>query len=268
MGRKYLISNIGIGDLLFFCCSILLNHEVGDTIEIKISKDSLLTYRENSNNYEIFCQKYINYFLSDFKINFLPKKSEVNYHWEIDPDLYHKIFKNDFVVKVIKDKLNLKKNGYEDCIVVFTKIRDLHSHLFSTISEEFFNSINQSGKKILLLGEREIKYGNEYSIHGKEKIYSIYDQCINNIDNDKLIDLTTNIYEFNDFSIESVLNDINIIINSSTTYVFGGGGFFCLSLFTGKLTSLTNTEYKNSFYSDYNQNIFSDINKFTEHLKK
>ena len=268
MGRKYLISNIGVGDLLFFCCSVLLNHEVGDTIEIKISKDSLLTYRENSYKYEMFCQELINYFLSDFKINFLPKKSEVNYHFEIDNDLYHRIFKNDFVVKVIKDKLNLKKNGYEDCIVVFTKIRDLHSHLFSTISEDFFNSINQSGKKIILLGERKIKYGNEYSIHGKEKIYSIYDQCVNNIDNDKLIDLTTNIYEFNNFSLDSILKDISVINNSLTTYVFGGGGFFCLSLFTGKLTTLTTENNKNSFYSDYNQNIFSEINNFTEHLKK
>lgn len=268
MGRKYLISNIGVGDLLFFCCSVLLNHEVGDTIEIKISKSTLKIYRENSKNYEMFCQEFINYFLSDYKINFLSKTSEINYHFEIDNDLYHKIFKNDLVVKTIKDKLNIKKNDYNDCIVVFTKIRDLHSSLFSIISEEFFNSINQSGKKIILLGEKKLKYGNEYIRHGDEKIYTIYDKCVDNIDNDKLIDLTTNIYEFNDFSLDSILNDISIINNSLTTYVFGGGGFFCLSLFTGKLTTLTTENNKISFHSDYNQNVFSEINNFIEHLKK
>jgi hypothetical protein len=267
MSRKYLISNIGIGDLIFFCCSILLNHEIGETIEIKISKNSLKVYRENSVNYEIFCKNYIEYFLSNYEIKFLTE-GEANYHWELDPDTYARTFQNDFVVKTIKDKLNLKNDNYNDCIVVFTKIRDLHSSLFSTISEEFFKSINESGKKIILLGEKEIKYGNEYSRHGEEKIYSIYDQCINNIDNDKIIDLTINIYEFNDFSLDSIINDINIIFNSSTTYVFGGGGFFCLSLFTGKLTSLTNSNNKSWFYSDYNQNIFSELNEFTEHLNK
>jgi hypothetical protein len=266
MSRKYLISNIGIGDLIFFCCSILLNHEIGETIEIKISKNSLKVYRENSVNYEIFCKNYIEYFLSNYEIKFLTE-GEANYHWELDPDTYDRTFQNDFVVKTIKDKLNLKNDDYKDCIVVFTKIRDLHSSLFSMVSEEFFNYINQSDKKVILLGEKEVKYGGEYAIHGEQKIYSIYNKCINNINKDKIIDLTINIYEFNNFSLNSILNDINIIINSSETYVFGGGGFFCLSLFTGKLISLTNHDYKQLFYSKYNQNIFSEMNEFTNFLK-
>ena len=267
MDRKYLVSNIGIGDLIFFCCSIILNHKITDTIEVKLSKNTLKVYRENSTDYKVFCEEYIKYFLSDYTVNFLSEDTPTNYNWEIDPDLYDKIFQNNLVIGKIKDKLNLQNNDYKDCIVIFTKIRDLHSSLFSIISEDFFNYINQSNKKVILLGEKEIKYSNEYSIHGKEKIYSIYERCINNIQKDKLIDLTTDIYEFNNFSLNSILNDINIINNSSETYVFGGGGFFCLSLFTGKLKSLTNSEYKTHFHSKYNQYIVSNTNEFIKNIK-
>ncbi len=267
MNRKYLVNNIGIGDLIFFCCSIILNHETNEIIEVKLSKTTLKDYRGNSSSYELFCQEYIKYFLSDYTVNFLSDNSVTNYNWELHPDLYDRIFQNDLVIEKIKNKLNLNKNDYKDCIVIFTKIRDLHSSLFLTISQDFFNHINQTDKKIILLGEKEVNYGNEYSFHGKEKIYSIYNSCINNIDKEKLIDLTINTYEFNDFSLNNILNDINIINNSSKTYVFGGGGFFCLSLFTGKLISLTNNEYKKQFHSKYNQNIFSEMNEFTKNLK-
>jgi hypothetical protein len=267
MNRKYLVNNIGIGDLIFFCCSIMLNHKINETIEVKLSRSTLSIYRENSENYKIFCEEYIKYFLSDYTLNFLSDNSDTNYVWELNSDLYNNIFKNDLIIKKIKNKLDLKKDNHKDCIVIFTKIRELHSSLFSMVSEEFFNYINQSDKKVILLGEKEVKYGSEYAIHGKQKIYSIYNKCIDNINKDKVIDLTINIYEFNNFSLNSIINDINIIINSSETYVFGGGGFFCLSLFTGKLISLTNHDYKQLFYSKYNQNIFSEMNEFTNFLK-
>ena len=66
--KKYLISVLGIGDLIFFCGTILLNHKKGETIEIHLSKNILKLYRDNSNEYEKFCYEYIKYFLEDYNL--------------------------------------------------------------------------------------------------------------------------------------------------------------------------------------------------------
>ena len=138
----------------------------------------------------------------------------------------------------------------------------------NNLSKVFTENSNIGFSKLLieiLLGEKEIKYTGEYAIHGKNLIYSIYDHCVKNIKPEKIIDLTTNSYDFSGASLSNILKDCNIISNSTETYVFGGGGFFCLSLFTNKLVSLTNDEYKNIFYSDNNPRIFSDINEFNSY---
>ena len=41
--------------------------------------------------------------------------------------------------------------------------------------------INSTNSKIILIGEREVKYEGEYVFHGSNSIYSIYNEIIKNI---------------------------------------------------------------------------------------
>lgn len=270
MSKKYLIKNLGIGDLIFFCGTILSEHEENETIEYFLSKDILRLYRENSEEYETFCHEYIKYFLSNYNLIPLTDKSQTNFVWTVDYLRDNKILNTNLIVDSIQKKLSGYKNKIDEdkYLVIFTKARDLDISLFSKVSSIFFQSINNFDGKIVLLGEREIVYSGEYAIHGKNKIYSIYNDCIRNIDNKKIIDLTTNNFSFKEFSLTKILEDCTIISESEQTYIFGGGGFFCLSIFTDKLVSLTNDTYKNAFNTERNKNLFSNVDEFELYIKK
>jgi hypothetical protein len=118
------------------------------------------------------------------------------------------------------------------------------------------------------LGEQKVLYNEEYKVHGENMIYSLYDDYIKNINPSKIIDLTKETFDFEEFSITNFLSDFKLINNSFFTIVFGGGGFFCSSLFTGKLLSLTNRKYESTYKSKSFPNIFSNGNDFLRFLNK
>ena len=267
MNTKYLIKCIGIGDLIFFCSAILAEHKENEPVEYFLSKDTLRLYRKNSGEYEIFCHEYIKYFLSNYDIKILNNINETNRIWDTDFLRDGKILNNSSVIDTIKNKLIIKNKVYQDnYIVIFTKVRDLNLDVFSQVSTNFFRSVNTFEGKVVLLGERQVEYSGEYALHSKKNIYSIYQNCKENIAQNKIIDLTIENFDFNTFSLSKILEDCGIIMNSNKTYVFGGGGFFCLSLFTDKLVSLTNGIYRNAFYTKRNKNLFSSVDEFQKHL--
>ena len=110
--KKYLISVLGIGDLIFFCGTILLNHKKGETIEIHLSKNILKLYRDNSNEYEKFCYEYIKYFLEDYNLKILSNPTDTNYVFEISSDICQKVINNDEVRIIIQNKLNFHLECY------------------------------------------------------------------------------------------------------------------------------------------------------------
>lgn len=263
MERKYHVANMGIGDLIFFCGEIISTHGKGDTIEIYLSRDILNTYRgEQAHQYGLFCMEYIRYFLSDYKVAFLSDKDQPNCNIELSPTLYQKILSNDEAVGAIKRKLGSSSSDLEDHVVVFTKVRALHVDVYNSISGHFFDYLNGLDKKIILLGERSVEYGYEYAQHGKNLIYTIYDDCVSRIHGDFVVDLTSPAYQ--QFNLNGILNDVGIISKSNQTFVFGGGGFFCLSLFTEKLVSLVGGGVGRFFHTRNNTNIFDDASQFLE----
>jgi hypothetical protein len=268
MDRKYHIANLGIGDLIFFCGEILFNHKNGDTIKIYLSKDILNIYKGNySHQYELFCMQYIKYFLSEYDVVFLSNKNETNYDIILSiEEFFKKILSNDSVVSNIKQKLQIKPIEYNDYIVIFTKIRGLSIDVYNSISNHFFEYINKLDKKIILLGEKNLVFGYEYNQIGHSNIYTIYEDCINKINNKNLIDLTNSTYE--KYDLNNILNDINIISKSNQTFIFGGGGFFCLSLFTEKLISLVSNNVGSFLHTKNNKNIFDDKNQFINFISK
>jgi hypothetical protein len=146
--------------------------------------------------------------------------------------------------------------------VLFTKVRDYDKNNYNLISKKFYNKINEIENKIILIGERKIVYNEEYKQHGENKIYSLYDDFMTNINHNKIIDLTQEGYTENNFNLESIINDLTLISNSKQIIMVGNGGFWCTSLFTDKLLSLSSNTITQAFDSEFEKQIFFDSNKF------
>ena len=129
-------------------------------------------------------------------------------------------------------------------------------------SEKFFNYINSLDTKIILIGEKTVKYSGEYAILGKNIVYSLYDEYVKNIPTDKIIDLTNDDYSPNNISLENIINDLTLISNSKSMIMIGCGGFFCTSLFTDKLLSINDGTVFSQFRVESNKQVFNDINLF------
>lgn len=269
--KKYLINNIGIGDLIFFCFKILISDKnINEPIYISISDRILKGFRNNSENYKNFCLDFIRFFLNEYTIK-SSSDDLIDYNvYEVNLNRVGEWFTGfDREYDYIKTRLftNQKKIFEDNYVVIFTKVRHLYSQTFSTVLDSFFDSLNNSDFRIVLIGERDVDYVGENLIHGKDEIYSIYNQAILKLDKNKIIDLTFDSYNFDQTNLEDILSDFAIIRNSKKTFVFGGGGFFCLSLFSGKLISLTNPNYEQIFKSSKNPYIFSNVNQFKNILK-
>jgi len=264
---KYFLQNIGIGDLTFFCGSVLLQKTKGDTIMIKISESILNNFRNGSEKYQKFCIDYITYILSDYNVIHIPNNEKTSLDWSINYDIYDRIINEEYTIEHFRKKFTSNKNDrYKNSVVIVTKIRDLNFDLYKNISNQFFNLLNKMNSEIILLGEREVLYEGEYFHHGKEKIYSIYSDLKKNLNHTKILDLTEKTYDTNNISLENILKDLNIIYNSKLVVVLGGGGFFCTSIFKENFLSLTDNEIVKYYNQRKNKNIYDDFNKFFEKL--
>jgi len=270
---RYVLRCIGIGDLILFCSFVMKHHKKGSTIKIRLDQKILQNFRNNSEEYKNFCLEFIQYILDDYIIHILDNNDDlinyIHYIWDHNYlNLYKNVINNQIIVDHIKNKFVTDQNIYSDFkyLVLFTKVRNLNFKTYKNISPEFFQILNKTNYKFILLGERDVEYKGEYAIHGETQIYSLYQDYINNLNSDRIIDLTEKNYEFSGFSVKNIVHDMNLISNSEGTIIFGGGGFFCLSLFTSKLISLTNPSIQTIFNPTNAQNIFSQSEHFLTYM--
>jgi hypothetical protein len=264
---KYNLKFIGIGDLTFFCGEMLLRLTKEDILEIKINKDSLTKYRNGSESYEKFCIDYVKYILSEYTV--LECQTEPDRTWEINYDYIDQMLgepriKKIFQKKFLSGKINDDHKGH---LILFTKVRAYQQSNFNNFSNIFFNHLNSLDTKIILIGERTVHYTGENEILGKDIVYSLYDEYLKNISNDKIIDLTNDDYSPNSISLESIINDLTLISNSKKMIMIGCGGFFCTSLFTEKLLSINDNLIFSQFSVESNKQVFKDVNQFLEVLQ-
>lgn len=265
---KYFLQNIGIGDLTFFCGTVLLDKTKGDTIMVKISEFVLNEYRNGSKQYEQFCIDYIRYILSDYNVIHLEPSDDTNSNWGVNYDTYDRVMNTPEINQHFKNKFLIDKTDrYKDSIVIVTKVRDLFFDTYKQISKQLCEVLNGVESELILVGEREIIYDGEYSHHGQSKIYSIYSDLKKRLNQNKLVDYTKDIYTANTITLDEMLKNLNIIYNSKLTIVFGGGGFFCTSLFNENLLTLTNDEIVKYFNQRQNRDIYYQFDKFLEKLK-
>lgn len=121
-----------------------------------------------------------------------------------------------------KDYINVQKT--EEYIVVLTKIRGLHYSNYSSIRERYLDTLNKISKKnrIYIMGERIIGMNRENQIHGPQKIYSIYNDLVQNIDNIK--DLTIEELGISASKYEDFLIDCKILNQSKNVICLGVSG--------------------------------------------
>src|SRR5579864_3077033 len=116
-------------------------------------------------------------------------------------------------------------------IVMNTKIRSLpRSHLDVTVREfwSLMNSISEK-YKIVILGEKVIEMNKEYQIYTEANIFSLYQSILDNIPNDRLIDLTVPALGITSPNLKQLQQDCLIMNRAKCVINFGIGGGFCLA---------------------------------------
>lgn len=140
---------------------------------------------------------------------------------------------------------------------------------WNNFKSELFNLFNSSNINIMVTGEKKISKCHEYDIH---KTISIYDDIINNIKSDKLIDLTSN-DTISLYDIDKVLYNIELMKKSKFNIMIGDGGAYILhSIFNNTITFGNNNNNFNNFMSLFLNNnnnfITNDTKLFINTIHK
>ena len=263
--KKHKISNVGIGDMVNFAVNILLKDE--KEILVSIDEKSLLQYKKNPQEYKEFCHNFIQSLLPNIVIHFSDDQTFPAHHMcakftreAINPKI-SSYFKEIF-------NTNLSENtekSTNDFIVLSTKTRDLKREIFNASKMKLFQTLNSLGKKIILVGEKEIEYNNEYLHHGKNVIYSLYDDAISLIEKDLLVDKTVPKLGLTTPDVNNIFADMRLSYSSYMTLSVGCGGFFCMSIFNPNMFSLVEKIIVSDVCPQlHNMRLFTDIDLLSQ----
>lgn len=116
-------------------------------------------------------------------------------------------------------------------IVMTTKIRWLRRDRYNEIRPQLFSLINKltDKYKLVVLGEREVEMNKEYQIWGTNEIYCIYNDIIQNVPADKLLDRTIPVLGITSSDISQVQQDCLIMRDAKMVVTLGLGGNFCMA---------------------------------------
>lgn len=115
-------------------------------------------------------------------------------------------------------------------IVITTKIRHIDRLTLQPLLDQFWIILKQLSEKytIVILGERLVQMRKEYNPI-KNEVFGIYDQIINNISADQIIDLSVPALGETVSDISKIQQDCLIMKEAIFTVTFGVGGNFCLA---------------------------------------
>lgn len=216
-------THAGMGDILHskqLLDEIKYNYDV---INIYFDENCLKNYKGNYQQFNEFTVKLLEelfseppYIIRDTSNSItLPPMELCNYTQSKFKTLN---FENYFC----KNFINIEKN--EDYFVILTKVRGLDYYTYLSIRERYLNILNEISKKnkIYIMGERKIGMNMENIIHGPQKIYSIYDDLVQNISNIK--DLTIEELGISAPKYDNFLVDCKIMNRSKNLICLGISG--------------------------------------------
>jgi hypothetical protein len=216
---------------LYFGLSLMLTYFLifknNKNIKFNICMNKECFDQLRSNYKNNYLEKQLNFLLNLCKYNNLTNVKIKNNNNELHP-----IFINTWNLDNIK--LNLSDNFipykeiiYKNYIVINTKVSQQNFNnnelleLWNTeLKYKLFNFLNSTNLKIILTGEKNMSNCLEYDIH---RYFMIYDDIINNINSEKIIDLTSNntedLYEY-----DKIIKNLNILKQSLFNISIGYGG--------------------------------------------
>ena len=252
--KKYKLFECGLGDIIIFLSYLKQFHE-NQTVLFDFNKECIKTYRESDDTYYDLIVDFSKLLLSDSNIH------NIKYSNFEDID-YHMISINDIIPNYQYHSENFKyiqsvnkKNKFEsEKIVIITKVRGLDYEDYEKIKFDFFDKLNNSNKKIILLGEKEIEYGYEYQMLTNKKVYSIYRDCIDNLTSEKIIDLTVNKLGVSPLNLDKLKSDIDIIKNHKVISLGSSGIVSLCSVYTETISCITKSTL-NDFLDPWNSEM-------------
>lgn len=270
MLRRYKL-NLGIGDVIQAKSQLIDFVEAGNQVYVSPNLNVWQKYRNSD-------QQYLNFIFQFMKLTFTEPGFTVGLDQDCRNGHYSYIEFDGFLPKTIdltKQLVLPDGFGYDiksPYIVMNSKIRGMDPHYYQSIKEEFLNILNRIDCKIVLMGEKQLSNHQEYIGLGNE-IYLIYNDLIDGLNPDKVIDLT--IENLSIPSMINIMNDCYIMNKAKTNITFGIGGSLTLSNSVGNCLALINKEsehYKSwetpisYIYNSKNHQLLTDFNLFNKEL--
>ena len=126
------------------------------------------------------------------------------------------------------------QNNLKNYIVVNTKMRLFKKSEYIKLKDRFFNILRDASEKykVVILGERKLEYNEEYKTYGSELAYTIYDDILNSVPTNKILDMTVETLGNTVPSLDKIRKDCCILRDCKYSITIGYGGQFCLSMAT------------------------------------
>lgn len=260
--KKFILNEVGMGDVIIFL-SYLSEFHKNEIVQYDFNINTIKTYKTN---------EYVEYynFIKDFSKFILDGAGHDNFSFDNTLSNEHTLISiNDIRNRYTGFKYiqaNKTNEILSDSVVLLTKVRGCDYINYDKIRNDFYGVINEGNKNIILLGEKEVEVSPEYRILTNQVVYSIYGDILNNVNKDKIIDLTIDKLGITSPTIEKLIYDVDII-KKHNVISFGSSGIVSLcSIFTNVL-SYVNSEPFNKFLDSNEIELKSNSGDFINNLK-
>lgn len=124
----------------------------------------------------------------------------------------------------------------EEYIAIATKSRYLDRQYFDQRAPSFWQAMNKIAQKykIVILGEKVVEFNSGYAEMGSNAVYSIYNDIMNNLPHDRLIDLTVPALGQTAPQLLKIQQDCLIMNEAKYVITLGIGGGFCMATAVSK----------------------------------
>jgi len=230
MDHKFAFKECGIGDTIHFISHLSYIFKKDEDIYVDFYYPTIEEFKQNPEEYYKF--------LSDFVNSIAPKNIKIIRGLDGNllsmKDLFSFYSISNF--KFIDLQPLFGENFDNSKVILHTKVRQLNYAYYNEIKEDFYKVLNLGRKEIILVGEKEIEFGKEYTELGEKRVYSIFGDCIKYLNPNKIIDLTVPKLGITIPDLDKLLEDMQLIGNHYNI-CFGSAGNVSLACCLNKTVS-------------------------------
>ena len=270
--------NMGIGDMIHARGILDAQKQNFKNVYISPNMNSYTTARQPKPEHIQFTQKLFEYLFKDPYYIIHPPNSPFPQRSEF---LFHSLDNLPLIKPELSDELcEGKRLNIGKYIVISTRVRDIPRKEYNELIKPRFLEILKllsDEYKIVLIGERHlVKYLEHDILLNRDTMFLLYDDIINNISDDKIIDLTfDNVDELHDDHFTRLKQECLYMRNAVWNITFGIGGSFCMATAVGNVVGYCSSHtvlggntisqlYDNNKYQ--NIKISTNLNVFFENL--